>query len=232
MIHRAIGPGLGLALADSPGIVCRTVPVWWAGRMTMGPGIDLASPRAIQYAGNHVPTVATVKHVQKDVENDRFYAEAGISKAILALTVFLALVAFAFSDPLDQPIGQTKLKGELGQIQLFLNQPLQIWVDHLGAPWQEKNLNREWRIGRFQLDCLFSSHGKADLVFIKALDGKPDLTLSEATKIMNSLGWVDPKEEDDHNYVEWGDTDKTLYAHYDKEDRELMIQTMVYLRDE
>ena len=50
---------------------------------------------------------------------------------------------------------------------------------------------------------------------------------------MASLGWTDPKvEEDDLNYVEWGDTDKILYAHYDKKERELMIQTMVYLRDD
>jgi hypothetical protein len=156
-----------------------------------------------------------------------------MSKAISALTVFLVLVTLASSDPLDQPIRQTKLKGELSRIQLFLNQPLEVWVDHLGAPWQKKDLKREWHIGRFQVDCLFSSDGKAGLVFLKALGGKPDLTLSEATKIMDSLGWADPKiEEDDPNYVEWGDTDKILYAHYDKEDRELMIQTMVYLRDE
>jgi hypothetical protein len=80
----------------------------------------------------------------------------------------------------------------LSKVQLFLNERLEIWVDHLGAPWREKDLNREWHIGRFQLRCLFSSDGKAGLVFLKALDGKPDLTLSDATKVMKSLGWADP----------------------------------------
>jgi hypothetical protein len=40
---------------------------------------DLATARATRYAETMFPTVATVKHVQKDVENNRFHAKAEVT---------------------------------------------------------------------------------------------------------------------------------------------------------
>ena len=42
-------------------------------------GIDLATATANLYRAIMFPTVATVKHVQKDVENNRFHAKAEVT---------------------------------------------------------------------------------------------------------------------------------------------------------
>ncbi len=96
---------------------------------------------------------------------------------------------------------QKPLKGELAPLKLALNQPLKDWLKLLG---DGKNIVNEnglanitlsFNAGRFTITVEFTGASRLGTsAMISSKTGEPELTLKEATQIMDSLGLTEPKK--------------------------------------
>jgi hypothetical protein len=97
---------------------------------------------------------------------------------------------------------QKPLKGELAPLKLALNQPLKDWLKLLG---DGKNIFNEngvdniitfsFNAGRFTITVEFTGTSRLGTsAKISSKTGEPELTLKEATQIMESLGLTEPKK--------------------------------------
>src|SRR6266481_5380544 len=96
---------------------------------------------------------------------------------------------------------QKPLKGELAPLKLALNQPLKDWLRLLG---DGKNIVNEngldditfsFNAGRFTITVEFTGASRLGTsAMISSKTGEPELTLKEATQIMDSLGLTEPKK--------------------------------------
>lgn len=96
---------------------------------------------------------------------------------------------------------QKPLKGELAPLKLALNQPLKDWLKLLG---DGKNIVNEngldsitfsFNAGRFTITVEFTGTSRLGTSGkINSKTDEPELTLKEATQIMESLGLTEPKK--------------------------------------
>ena len=99
-------------------------------------------------------------------------------------------------------ITQKPLKGELAPIKLALNQPLKVWQKLLGDGNNIENedgvdniITHRFNAGRFTVTVKFTGASRLGTsAKISSKAGEPELTLKEATQIMDSLGLTEPKK--------------------------------------
>jgi len=96
---------------------------------------------------------------------------------------------------------QKPLKGELAPVKLALNQPLKVWQKLLGNGNNIENENGlddityRFNAGRFTVTVEFTGTSRLGTsARICSKEGEPELTLNEATQIMESLGLNEPKK--------------------------------------